>query len=143
MSRICYYSTMSYLEAVLQAQRAQPASIQYERLEGKYDPKEWVDDVYDSICERREMEGDFGFGAVSDGLTSESGPTELFHEVLGTVQEMLSSVPLDEAGPNPVRLADEITQRIQDALRRSARAGPSLHLVRHEALAAAKRRGTR
>ena len=134
---------MSYLEAVLQAQRAQPASIQYERLEGKYDPKEWVDDVYASICERRALDDDLACGLESDGLTSDRSPIELFHEVLGTVQEMLSSVPLDEAGPNPVRLADEITQQIQDALRRSARAGPYLHLVRHEALAAAERRRKR
>ena len=129
---------MSYLEAVLQAQRAQPASIQYERLEGKYDPKEWVHDVYESVCERRALDDDFGFSDESDDLTS---PIALFHEVLGTVQEMLSSVPLNEAGPDPVRLADEITQQIHHSLVRAARAGPSLHLVRHEALAAAKRRG--
>ena len=132
---------MSYLEAVLQAQRAQPASIQYERVEGKYDPKKWVHDVYESVCERRALEDGFGFSPESDDLTSNCGTIQLFHDVLGTVQEMLSSVPLDEAGPDPVRLADEITQQIHHSLVRSARAGPSLHLVRDEALAAAKRRG--
>ena len=138
MSGIDYYFTMSYLEAVQRAHRAQPASIRYEPLEGKYDPKKWTHDVYASVCERRALDDDFGFIPESDDLTS---PIALFHDVLGTVQEMLSGLPLDEIGPDPVRLADAITEQIQHSLTRAARAGPSLHLVRNEALAAAKRRG--
>ena len=109
---------MSYCAAVQRARRAQPASIQYEPLEGQYDPKEWVHDVYESVCERRALDDGFGFSHESDDLTS---PIALFHEVLGTVQEMLSSVPLDKAGPDPVKLADEITQQIHHSLVRSAR----------------------
>lgn len=111
---------MSYFAAVQRARRAQPASIQYERLEGKYDPNKWVDDVYASICERRALEDDFGFSPESDDSTLDQSPIALFNEVLGTVQEMLSSVPLDEAGPDPVGLADAITLQIHAALKRGA-----------------------
>tara|TARA_Y100000310_G_C20477314_1_gene713024 strand:- start:575 stop:901 length:327 start_codon:yes stop_codon:yes gene_type:complete len=108
---------MSYAEAVRSAQAKLPAGQNWAPLTGEFDPKIWARDVWELYGDRQRGE-DEGFG--HDHGWPEH-PVDVFNAVSVEVDEMLMGMEYGAAVPNPVQLAEAVTDIILCMLRKGKR----------------------